>query len=434
MGGLFGKILLSFWLTALLLAGSVWLLERHYGADGEAIARAQLGEDAVIAATLLETSGVAGVRPWLQAQEQRLWLFDDQARLLVGRPLRPFIQPHIERLLAGDEEVRLPRGGLLLNHRLPGGYRLVGLSRNHHPHLPVWQRLLLAVALSGLVSLLLAALLSRSIRRLRHAAQRLAEGDLEVRVGYAGRDEVAALARDFDLMAERLRALLQSQKQLLSDLSHELRSPLSRLKVALELARHNGDHARALERIERESQRLEGLVSNVLSLARLESGQGALARRPLLLAELLDSVVQDARFEAQLEQRTIELHIEADAEVVADPILLRAAVENVVRNALRHTPPQSAVEVVLEQGAGQAAMRICDQGPGVPEADLERLFDPFTRLDAARGHSDGFGLGLAIGARAMQAHGGSISAANRSAGGLCVTLSLPLQARVGGGG
>ncbi len=424
MGGLFGKIFLSFWVAALLFGGALWTVEHYTGEDGIAKAMERLDEEARDVEVLLATDGLEGLAPWLEAEFPRLWLFSTDGQLLLGErprgPLRDLLTQGIP-----TEPIELPRGGLLLSQRLKGGEWLVTITRVPHMHLLPIQRLALAIAVSGLFSLILALLLTRPIRRLRHAAQRLAEGDLEVRVGYKGHDEVAALASDFDLMAERIRALLQSQRQLLSDLSHELRSPLSRLKVALELARHNGNCDQALVRIERESERLEGLVTNVLSLARLESGQVALARKPQLIDPLIDAIVQDARFEAQLEQRRITL--EGHGGVADyDAVVLRAAVENVVRNALRHTPAAGAVYVRLGCADGRVCICVEDEGPGVPPEDLGRLFEPFTRLDPARGHGDGFGLGLAISARAMQALDGTILAANRPDGGLAVTLTLPL--------
>jgi two-component system sensor histidine kinase CpxA len=254
----------------------------------------------------------------------------------------------------------------------------------------------------------------------------MAEGDLGVRVGGKGKDEVAELARDFDVMAERLREMLDSQKRLLSDVSHELRSPLARLRVALELLEKNHDRASALRRIGKEADELEGLVSNLLSLARLESGQSILERKRVSLKQILNNVVNDADFEAGARGRQVTLQAEEDFLLEGDPVLLRAAVENVVRNAIRHTREQTTVQVHLDADDNGALIRVCDQGEGVPDTELSRMFEAFTRIGEARDrHSGGFGLGLSITGQVMAAHGGGVSAANRSGGGLCVSLHFP---------
>jgi two-component system sensor histidine kinase CpxA len=266
-------------------------------------------------------------------------------------------------------------------------------------------------------------MLTRPIRRLRRAAQQMAGGDLSVRVGGRGKDEVAELARDFDVMAERLREMLDSQRRLLSDVSHELRSPLARLRVALELLEKSGDGERAIQRIGKEADELERLVSNLLSLARLESGQSTLERKQVSLQQLLENVVNDAQFEAAARDKHVTLQVERDFTLKGDPVLLRAAIENVVRNAVRHTAEQTTVTVRLGLVPDGALVEVCDQGEGVPEAELSRMFEAFTRIGEARDrHSGGFGLGLSIASQVMAAHGGRISAVNRSEGGLCVSL------------
>jgi two-component system sensor histidine kinase CpxA len=287
-------------------------------------------------------------------------------------------------------------------------------------------RIAIALAISGLVSLLLAAMLSRPLRHLRRTAQALAAGDLDARAGGHGRDEIGALARDFDLMAERLRGMLDSQRRLLRDVSHELRSPLARLRVALELAEQNPARPETLARIGKEADELERLVTDLLSLARLESGQVELQRTRLRLSELLRTVVTDADFEARARQRRVELRIREEGWVMGDAVLLRSAIENVVRNAVRHTPEQGGVEVELYRSDGELCVEIRDQGEGVPEAELTRMFQPFTRIAEARDrHSGGFGLGLSITGQVLDAHGGRVEARNREPVGLCVCLCLP---------
>lgn len=434
MGSLFSKIFLAFWLVALLLGGAMFLGERTLGDRQLELAEHRLAAHAETAATLLEEQGPAAVAHWLRSlrreNDRPILLFDEQGKLPFGQRQAPLLERRIENHTLQQGIQRIGRSRYMVIAELgerPPRYFLatvVNLERAHR--LPQWARIAIAVLISGLVSLGLAALLTRPIRRLRLAAQRMAEGDLGVRVGGKGKDEVAELARDFDVMAERLREMLDSQKRLLSDVSHELRSPLARLRVALELLEKNHDRATALRRIGKEADELEGLVSNLLSLARLESGQSILERKQVSLKQILNNVVNDADFEAGARGRQVTLRAEEDFLLEGDPVLLRAAVENVVRNAIRHTREQTTVQVHLDADDNGALIRVCDQGEGVPDTELSRMFEAFTRIGEARDrHSGGFGLGLSITGQVMAAHGGSVSAANRSGGGLCVSLHFP---------
>jgi two-component system sensor histidine kinase CpxA len=293
----------------------------------------------------------------------------------------------------------------------------------------------MAVVSSGLVCFILARFLTSPIVRLRAATQRLAAGDLTARAGVSSsrsRDEMAELVRDFDRMAERLESLVNAQSRLLKDISHELRSPLARLNVALELARQRtGPEAEsALERIERESTRLNELVGRLLTIARLESGSDSLRKAPVALEELVREIAKDAAFEAQARRCRVDCVIADDCVVIGDASLLHSAIENVVRNATRYTEEGSAVQVQLEQGqrakGPEAVIRVTDSGPGVPEEALTKLFLPFYRIDDARGRATGgVGLGLAITERAVLLHGGSVRAVNRPQGGLMVEIRLP---------
>jgi two-component system sensor histidine kinase CpxA len=254
----------------------------------------------------------------------------------------------------------------------------------------------------------------------------MADGDLSGRVKIRGKDEISALGSDFNLMAERLNDLLQSQRQLVRDVSHELRSPLARLRVALELAERSEDRKKAMSRIETEADELERLVTELLSLARLESGQGGLERSSLRFDDLIGKVVTDAQFEAQADEKQVNYTAEA-VTLVGDAVLLRSAVENVIRNAIHHTAVRSEVQVSLVRQQDSCLVRVRDAGPGVDESQLESMFDPFTRTtDARERGSGGFGLGLAIARQAMQIHGGDASARNHPEGGLEVSLRLPL--------
>ncbi|WP_241084876.1 ATP-binding protein [Candidatus Vondammii sp. HM_W22] len=426
------RIFLSFWLAMILLAGSFYLLQRFYGGELVERTEAVMLAKAEVAAVLWHEGGTRALKRWLRSDRanRRLVLVNQDGELQVRKPIPRHLRRWLPRPVSAGVE-RISEGHLMLAVALPevtpSLFLVTELDPGKLHELPIWTRLLIAAIISGMVSLLLARVLTRQIRPLREAAQHMAQGDLSGRVTLSGRDEISALGRDFNLMAERLNDLLQSQRQLVSDVSHELRSPLARLRVALELAEWSDDRKKALSRIEKEADELERLIAELLSLARLESGQAGLERHILRLDDLVARVVTDADFEAQARGRQVVLAQSEAIEVKGDPVLLRSAVENVVRNAIRHTPKGSTVSVVLTTRGDQYEIEVRDSGSGVPEDQLQTIFDPFTRTTQARERgSGGAGLGLAIARRAMQAHGGGGRARNHPEGGLVVTLYLPL--------
>lgn len=426
------RIFLSFWLAMLLLAGSFFVLQRFYGGEVVEHAEAVLQAKAEAAALVWSEGGELVLRRWLNKGpgNRRLILVNEEGEPLQLKPLPRHLQRWLPRPIEPGIEP-MHRGHLLLAAELPGvtpkRFLLTEIDPGRLHLIPFWLKGLMTVMIFALVSWLLARMLTRQVRPLRLAAQRMADGDLSGRVELRGRDEISALGADFNLMAERLNDLLQSQRQLVRDISHELRSPLARLRVALALAERSEDRTKALRRIEREADELEGLISELLSLARLESGQAGLERKPLRLDELVAGVVTDARFEAQADEKDVSFESQ-EVSLVGDPVLLRSAVENVVRNALRHTPAGSRVTVTMVRESDTCQVIVRDEGAGVPESQLEDIFNPFTRTGEARERSSGgFGLGLAIARRAMLAHGGGSSARNHPAGGLQVSLWLPLS-------
>ncbi|MFY9907197.1 MAG: ATP-binding protein [Terriglobales bacterium] len=311
----------------------------------------------------------------------------------------------------------------------------------------------IAIITSGLMCYLLAWSITSPVTRLRQAAQSLAAGDLSARAGApaGGRhDELTELMRDFDRMAERIEGLVDAQSRLLKDVSHELRSPLARLSVALGLARQktSADVAPELEaslqRIELEADRLNQLIQRLLTIARLESGTDGLRKSSLSLLELVKQVARDAEYETP--ERGCRVTTDAAARattngdaadkfmVEADPDLLRSAIENVVRNATRYTAKGTTVEVRLERqqaadGQPEIVVRVLDSGPGVPDEALPKIFEPFYRLDDARNRqTGGAGLGLSIADRAIRLHGGQLRASNRNEGGLEVEMRIPAAA------
>jgi len=281
-----------------------------------------------------------------------------------------------------------------------------------------------ALGASGLGSAWLAWRMTRPVRRLRAGVRRVAAGDLQVELGReltGRRDELGGLARDFDRMTQDLRALMASKEELLRDVSHELRSPLTRLRLSADLALSGrSDWREALGRIGHEVERIDGLIGQILRFSRLGAGQ-PVARAPLELSGLVEETVEDARVEGDHAGVSLRLAIDGAAWVAGDAAQLRSAFENVVRNALRHSPSGAEVEVRLTRGLQEVRVEISDQGPGMRESDLVRVFEPFYRGEA----SDGVGLGLAITERIVELHDGRVSARNLPRGGLCVEFVLP---------
>ena len=448
MHRLFWKIFLSFWAALVLFAGATVLTASHYlertRAEQEASSpRERLARHAAEAQHIAEHHGVEGLRQWLRELDRRepvpFLLIDRSGADLLGRAVSPAM---LGRIARDGERPRHMHGGPRLRSviQLPDGseyllvpdFQGVTLGRVLDRPRVIALPLVIAAVVSGIVCFLLARYLTAPLGRLRRATEAYAAGDLSARVAPSlgtRKDEVAELAHSFDRMAQRLQELMNSQRQLLSDVSHELRSPLARLQVALGLARQRaeGRAGTELDRIEREAERLNDLIGQLLSLARLESGVTAPEREPIDLTELLARVAADADFEAQANHRRVQVIQTVPATVQGDARLLQSALENIVRNAVHYTADDTTVSLALETEGQNARVRVKDQGPGVPENMLSRLFEPFVRVGDARDRmSGGYGLGLAIAQRAVRLHGGEVFARNVPGTGLEVTLTLPL--------
>jgi len=296
-------------------------------------------------------------------------------------------------------------------------------------------RLLAAALISAFISYFLARSLSQPLEKLRLASRKIAAGELGTRVGQSmtdRHDEFGQLATDFDAMASRLQVMQQANQRLLQDVSHELRSPLARLNVALEIARQKGaTHIESeLNRIELESERLKALVNDVLGLLRESSETAAKSDEEIELCLLLSDLVDVVNYEVPQGKPGISWTPIEPLLFLGDRELLWRAMENLLRNALRHTDPEQGVVLRLEQGRGKKRvhMSVRDFGPGVPNGELEKIFEPFYRVQESRDRgSGGHGLGLSIAANAVRRHGGSIQAGNADGGGLVVRISLPLS-------
>ncbi|MGA3234823.1 MAG: ATP-binding protein [Bryobacteraceae bacterium] len=289
--------------------------------------------------------------------------------------------------------------------------------------------LLLFTIAGGIFCYLVIRYLTKPLNQLGEAAASIAEGRIETRVDPSlknRRDEIADLARNFDRMAERIEALITGQRRFLGDVSHELRSPLSRLIVALGLVKQGSpaETAENLERIGLEAHRLDALIGQLLALTRIDSGVDRGAPAPFDLANLVQEVANDADFEARASHRSVVIEHVEPCMVNGFEELLRSAIENVARNAIRHTAEGTAVEILLQLHNSRVSLRVRDHGPGVPETMLSEIFLPFRRI--ANGDAEGAGLGLAIAERAVGVHRGTIRATNAPMGGLIVEIDLPV--------
>jgi two-component system sensor histidine kinase CpxA len=473
MKSLFLKIFLSFWAVlalSLVLAIVVTIALRPERRGIESQGPQTLAE----AVNAYQTGGQRAAHDYLEeiwrGQHVRAYVFDPAGNELSGRHVPPWIEASREGLAPGAMRPSGDSRGGPAYHRsfvdnlLPDRIRRQALTLDGKRYtlileLPPGPRgffgpfdiplLAIAVVLSGLVCYLLSWSVTSPVTRLRMAVQGLGAGDLSARTGApvgGRRDELTELMRDFDRMAERIEGLMESQSRLLKDVSHELRSPLARLSVALGLARQRAasgvdpevapELELALNRIELEADRLNALIQRLLTISRLESGTDGLHKTQFSLRELVEQVAHDAEYETPGRgcRVTSPGNTPAGDEflVEADPDLLRSAVENAVRNATRYTAEGTTVEVRLERqqtanGNGdEIVVRVLDSGPGVPDEALSKILEPFFRLDDARNRqTGGAGLGLSIADRAIRLHGGQLRASNRKEGGLEIEIRIP---------
>jgi signal transduction histidine kinase len=433
MRTLFAKILLWFWCAmAITVVGSAFIsalsVNRNAGdsqSPGARLVTFQLEE----ARVAYETGGRPALQAFLDNVEKIYHahgiLTDDRGRdLLTGRDLSDLVRRAQRRPVfafrgMGDMVARAADDRrywffLIVTSERPGTWFL---TPEH----------LFVMGVAILLCYWLAFHLTRPVRALQRAVERFGRGDLTARVGSTRLDELGQLARTFDRMAERIETLLSAERRLLLDISHELRSPLARLGVAVELAR-SGDGDRlepALNRIQKESDRLNSLVGQLLQVTRAEGDPTSLRHNPVRLDELVEQLVEDSNIEAAARGCRLEYGHREPVTVQGDPELLRRAVENVLRNAIRYSPNDSSIEVATAHTNGRALVDVRDHGPGVPDAALPRLFDPFYRVETDRNRaSGGIGLGLSIARRAIELHKGTIRARNAEPG-LAVEMELP---------
>jgi len=448
---LFLKIFLWFWLSIALVVAVVSFI--NWSTQPENLRRQwqtftgeTVGINAQTAAQIFESEGENGLREYLDRLQtpdrvNAVAFFDATGRQIAGKPLDATRENLFERALTSDNtELDISPQEIFAARRvqLENGEVFVFATNSKRPTFSVSPdlgtrvlQILGIVFAAGLGCYGLARYLSSPISKLRFATRELANGNLKTRVAEKvgrRRDELAGLARDFDEMAERMENLLTSQKRLTQDVSHELRSPLARMNVALELARQktNPENAALLERIEKESNNLNDMISRLLVLSKLETGVPDFEKHSLNLTKLIEQTVADADFEAKGKNKSVKVAESEECKIFGSETLLRSAVENVLRNAVRYTKEATAVEVSFIKSGGNVLITVKDYGAGVADAELEKLFRPFYRVGEDRTRrTGGIGLGLAIAERAVHAHGGTIGAKN-AADGFVVEINLPL--------
>ena len=455
MRSLFLKVFLWFWLAMALVIGA-FLITNELTRPDDTFLRGSMTDKytsfiAHMAAITYEREGQARLVNYLERVERmagnRSRLFDEQGTELSGLGAQPGAE--VLRLRAARESNRVFRasGGkpmLAFPAVTDGGRRYVFVVEVSPPPGPPFGNLsflvprLLAVLLTaGVLCYLLARYIVSPVIKLRAVTRQVSGGDLSARVGPLlgrRRDELATMGHDFDTMADRVETLVNAQQRLIRDISHELRSPLTRLGVALELARRRAglEAGAALDRIGREAESINEMIGQLLTLSRVESGTDGLRNVKLELCALVKEVADDAEFEARSRERSVRV-VECEACPMMGAVeLLRSAIENVVRNAVYYTRERTEVEIALRcegvEDEKAAVISVRDKGAGVPEEAITEIFRPFYRVEDARDRqTGGTGLGLAIAARAVRLHGGTIKAANAADGGLIVEMRLPIK-------
>ncbi|CAM0997556.1 histidine kinase [Rhodanobacter sp. Root179] len=393
-----------------------------------------------------ESGGRDALAAWVAQQRQQgveATLFE-HGEMLYPIRLGASVRSQLPALLSSDRSVVMqPRPSFYVAVQQVVGddghaRQLLAMSRSHVRLRPqtrekiyLAMQLALSLLFIGLVGWWVARSVARPVEALRRATRRMAEGELSARVGRQGglaHDELAQLAGDFDVMAGRIEALVAQDRGVLQDLSHELRSPLARLQLILDLARRGGDSeegAAYFVQAEQEIARLDRMLGEMLALSRMEGGLPGMEREPLELAEVVHEGVEQSRLEADAQQVELQLSRVDSAQVSGNAMLLERALANLLANAIKFSPAGGRVEVTLRVDSSFAEISVRDHGPGVPVDELALLFRPFFRgSNAAR--AEGHGLGLAIVQRVVQVHGGTIEVGNAEGGGLEVRLRLPL--------
>ena len=438
----FFAFLLALLLTSIGVASGMWLRHNAERQSFEAIP-VQMGWKATdlvdSAADIARYAGIEPLKKYLHEQHRngiKLFAVNQDNQDILQRNIDPQLLATTRQLLFENQRIRSVQQVILEDGRalllfIPSPEKLGQKLDRSKPPKPPLLLLLGMWLMSGLLfSALLAWWFTKPIRILKKAFNDVADGKLDTRISPAmgkRRDELAELGQNFDYMTGRISQLLNAQKRLLHDVSHELRSPLARMQAAIGLAQQSPDKtAKMLDRVERESERIDHLIGELLNLSRLENPTTENDERQLFdLTEMLLDIVEDARFEAQNKYVQITHNTFEQISLFARPELIHSAIENVLRNAIKYSPENGVIQLTTEKLAGHWQITIEDQGPGIAEQDLQQIFQPFFR-SRDNHQQDGIGLGLTIAHRAIEIHGGEIIAKNRPEGGLNISILLPV--------
>lgn len=455
MRSLFLKILLWFWVTFVIVAATlvaVTLFIRWNEMNNEARIRLSLYLPFEVkqAAEIYEREGKPGLKRHFDHLEEsgivRPYFLDEQGKDLLGRT-PPARAVEFARTATDDTLVsKVILWDVIAAQRVigPSGRSYVMLVVHTRPSVATFHKvhdlkaslvLLTVLVVGGVFCFWLASHIAKPVEQLSRAASQIADGDLNARADrsiYSRQDEIGRLGRSFDRMAEQIESLVCGQQRLLRDVSHELRSPLTRLSLAEGLLRQCRPEEREeyLDRIELEVEHLDQLIGQLLTLARIDSGADASRKERIDLSTLVQEVAVDGNFEAQARNRSVKISSLETCPIIGAGEQLRRAVENVVRNAIRYTQPCTEVEITVSRRSTPAiaVIQVRDHGPGVAREHLNKIFLPFYRVSTPSSEETGnSGLGLAITERIMRMHGGSVSAENAANGGLVVRLELPLM-------
>lgn len=453
MRSLLLRFFLSFWLIIAITIGSAGFGGYLYAERlRDAVESFEIGESMLDASAALESGGRDGLAKWVTnipaSRALTIFVLDEHGRDILERRV-PF---GLNRMFRRHREH--PRVHAFDGND-PGNLR----RSRPHPQLvsadgrvytffvsPTrssrffwssedvrWLLFIIALVVSGIVSYVLATTMSSPVRKLREATVALASGDLDVRVADSvgkRRDELGMLGRDFDSMAENLQRAATRQTELSRNISHELRSPLARMRVAVELARQKNGDMPEFGRLDNEAERLDGLIGQILSYTKLDVSPDS-DPQPIDVAGLIHEVVENVNYECKasgIDGVSVVAKIDESPTIPGHAEAMISAIENIVRNAVHHSPPESTVSIRLSQDGENALIEVRDRGPGVDQDELGKLFEPFfrTRESTESNESNGTGLGLAIAERAVRINGGTLTAQNHADGGLLIRVSLPL--------
>ncbi len=452
---LYLRIFLAFWAVIVLSLSAVVLLNLQLEADQQAVSatdqRVNRFADGLTrrAQAVLNQRGPGALARWAREDQRRprrinVLVVDESGNELLDRtlprPMRRPVEAWVEdRTTAVDLDLTYPAHEI--SHPSHGRFLLVLVPPPRPLVLRVigplgpWGLLIAGAIFSGLICLLLARSITRPVQELRRAGDALGQGTLSARVSrnFSSRhDEFGEMARDFNDMAGRIERLINGQQQLLRDVSHELRSPLTRLQMALSLVERSTSPAEQEQRLAKmqvEIHRLDELIGQVLEFSRLR-GHLEITKEAVDLVALIQEVIAAVNMEAEADDVEIRLKAPSRIDIRGSHEWLRRAFENVLRNAIRHSPTGGDIEIDIRRvDRQQVTLAIADGGPGVPEDDLEAIFEPFVRLTPERSERGlGGGVGLAIARAAAEQHGGNVRAENLQTGGLQVIFTLPLSA------